>query len=445
MAIIYKTLFEVKILHEFYTSEQKGETIFDLAMQQDRLIFLQNKLAADLPSINKDLQFEIPEAARDLFRNHHVRIVPTYSGFKAGIKVKAIKQPDNSIFYQPAIALPDDTTFTISAQKRNHELESFTNGRLRRSIPAASYFTNENIPGAKTFPVLSGPVTAFNAGNTYEQGELASFGLNDIRAYFKDGGGDQWRTLNGSGFANEKDRMVVNFRFYYRFLAEDVTSATFTLKDSGGNTVRTAQVNSTKPLVRTRLDFGPKVLPDQTIDRLLSIPENAADTSILYTLNVSGSNGYTDTAQLIFVNDDLPTSEYWAMIQLKTKCANAAFNLLDAQGNLFTRKNPDSSIVPPPIFEIRVTSRFTYWRYINDKKMKFNIADYPNDFLDFTERALISKTPRPFTFSTVLFKKPDNTYHYLPHPQQIDLTRIENNQLYTDIIVPRSKLFPTVV
>jgi len=40
MAIIYKTLFEVKLLHEFYLTRKDGNTIFALPDQPARLKFL---------------------------------------------------------------------------------------------------------------------------------------------------------------------------------------------------------------------------------------------------------------------------------------------------------------------------------------------------------------------------------------------------------------------
>ena len=97
MAVIYKTLFDIKILHQFYFSEQKGETIFDQPVQADRISFIQRKLAAGLPSIDEELVFETPESLRRLYHDQRIRVIPTYSGCKVATEVIAQKLPDDTV------------------------------------------------------------------------------------------------------------------------------------------------------------------------------------------------------------------------------------------------------------------------------------------------------------------------------------------------------------
>lgn len=434
--MIYKTLLHVKLLHEYFLSGQKGETIFAIPAQADRMNYLMNNMALDQPSASNLLDFIIPDAFKKDYQDQHIRILPTYSGFKVAIEVNATVLPDNTTVYTPKIPLDADFSITVLAQKKSSGIDSVTNTRIGKTTPAIYYFTNEDLPAAKIFPQCCNPVAAFDAGKTYEQGELAFYGANDIRSFYSDGGGPQWRNISGSGFVNEADRLLVSPRFYYSFpTGANITDADFELVSIGGTSLKTFSVQSTQAISRTLIDFS--ALPLNTI-------ADTPDPSLLYKLNVNGSGGYSESLNLLFVPESINLTDQWALMQFKVSVNNVAFDLLDSSGRLIRRKNPDGTWVEAPIFELPVTSRLTYWRYINDKKLKFNNADFPSDFLDFTDRVLTSKTPRPATYPATLFKKADNTWHYLPNPLPDELIRVEQNRLFTDIIVPKSKLFPVV-
>lgn len=431
--MIYKTLFHVKLLHEYFLSEQKGETIFAIPAQADRMDFLMNKMALDQPSVSNFLQFEFPEEQAPLYKDQHIRVLPTYSGCKVAVEVNAARLPDNSIVYTPKVPLQDDINISILARLTNPAFNTFTNTRIGRSTPAIYYFSNENISAAKTFPRCCNPVAAFDAGKIYEQGELASFGANDIRAFYSDGGGPQWRPVSGPGFVNEADRLLVSQRFWYNFPPDaNITDAEFELVDFNAVSLKTISLQSINPFYRAFLDFS-----------ALDLETILNNETPVYTLNVNASGGYSESLNLVFAPETMDLTNHWALMQFKASVASAGFDLLDASGRLIRRKNPDGSWVEAPIFELPITSRLTYWRYINDRKQKFNNADFPSDFLDFSDHALVSKAPRPSTYPATLFKKADNTWHYLPNPLPDGLVRIENRQLFTDIIVPKSKLFPT--
>src|SRR4051812_45513931 len=108
MALIYKTLFEVKLLHEYYLTEKDGTTIFEKVLLQDRMNFLNNKYSFDLPSISDDMEFEIPEEAKEVFAGHRMRLLKSYSGFKVVIGVTKSIRADGSIEYRPLVSLKDD-------------------------------------------------------------------------------------------------------------------------------------------------------------------------------------------------------------------------------------------------------------------------------------------------------------------------------------------------
>ncbi len=61
MAVIYKTLFEVKLMHEFFLTDKNGDPVFALPDQKDRINMLMNEFTSDRKSINADLLFKFPD------------------------------------------------------------------------------------------------------------------------------------------------------------------------------------------------------------------------------------------------------------------------------------------------------------------------------------------------------------------------------------------------
>ena len=117
---IYKILCEVKWLHEYYLTHDKGETIFEKPAQPDRLDFLFGRFVKDLPSIHEDLQF-LEHPLNKTFRNYHIKVLPSYSGFKLAVKCKKEKLGDGTVVYSPIIPLPDQLCLRVMIrEKKRH-------------------------------------------------------------------------------------------------------------------------------------------------------------------------------------------------------------------------------------------------------------------------------------------------------------------------------------
>jgi len=445
MSVIYKILFEVRVLHEYYLTQANGDSIFNIANQNDRIAFIENRFLQDDRSINSELSFSLPDSLKTIFDNYHLRLLPVYSGCKVAIEVKRQTFGDGTVVYKPKVALPADLNILLGLTKVNESPDGFTNSKLRKASNAAYYLSNENIPGIKTFPSLSNPISPFNASAVYEQGEPALFGPNDIREFYVDkDGNNQFLNVAGTGFVNENDRNLFPLSFFYTFTpTENVTEANVVVKNKDGNPIVISrdqygiaksllQFKSNRPLTKIRLDFSRS--------DAASLPRTAISDNLVYSLEITDNNSITRKTPVVFYDEGLARQNNWALINIKPAVTNAAFNLLDGTGFLITRINPDTTIAPPPIFEIRVKSRLSYWRYIHDKKKKLK-----NDHLDFLFEQgdnLVSLVPRPLTYSFTLFKKPDNSLHYLPNPQPFDTLRVEGDKVYADIVVPESNLFP---
>src|ERR1043165_4516206 len=99
-SLIYKTLFEVKLMHEFFLTDQTGKTVFSLLDQEERKRVLLDEYARDNDSINQDLSFEIPRELKQQYEHLNLRLLPTYSGFKLAVRVKQVLLPDNALVYE---------------------------------------------------------------------------------------------------------------------------------------------------------------------------------------------------------------------------------------------------------------------------------------------------------------------------------------------------------
>jgi hypothetical protein len=446
MGTIYKILFEVKLLHEYYFTNATGESIFDLNVQADRINFLREKYISNRQSINSDIAYSIPTAFENLYRNHRVKLLTSYSGFKIAIEVKAIKMPDGTTTYLPKFPLPDYVNIAVLLLRKNNLSDSFTNKNFNSPLNGKYYFTNENLSGIKSFPYLTTDINLFDPAINYEQGALVKFATNDYRSFYRDDSNIvNWLSFTGKGFANENDRMLVNTNFSYTFPAgANVTVATLTLKDANGSTIKNKEgnvisvfnVSDPAGLSKINLAIDPA--------SVLTIPNIIANEKCQYTLEVNGNNGYGKIHSLFFMSAEIEAMESIGVINIQPKVTNAAFNLLDNNGKLFTIKQANGTINPAaPIFEINFKSRQTFWRYSNSKKKPIQSGLHA-DFLLPKNGTLITKTPRTLTYIPTLFKKPNNTLYYLPNPDSYAAIINENGKIYSDINVRESDLFPII-
>ena len=436
MDIIYKIVCEVKWMHEYYLTSEKGDTVFDLATQGDRMAFLYQQFVQDAETINSNLEFVIPESQQAIYKNGKLKIIPSYSGFKLAVKCNKKILPDGTTVYEPVVPLPPDTGIPVMIQEKN-SIGSFSNSLLKQPFNAAWYFSNQDFPPAKTFPFLSNTVPAFDGAATYEQGEIALFGANDVRAFLNNGAIDPWLKLKGTGYINESDKWLVPLAFSYAFAAADnITNALFILKDAGATEVKRITVSGSHPLKSVWLNFH------TDNDSIITLPGKLPGANNIYRMEVTGSNGYQKTFSLLFADDTMSISGYAGLINLAPNPANAAFDLVDSNGYLFTRILPDATRQPPPVFELWMKSRLVFWQYSNNKQKKIKLTLDTQDVLADNSGVLVTKNPLSLTHSPVLVKKPDNSFQYLPNPMPGELVKTSGSKHLVNILVPESKMFP---
>src|SRR6476620_5932731 len=170
--VIYRTLFEVNLLHEYFLTRTDGSVIFDKNPAQ-RKQFLEEEFAANRSSINDVLSFEFPESMKAVNESAFLLIIPTYSGCRVVAKVIPFKQPGGEVFYKPLSSLAANRNIFIQI-KRKGPFDEFTAGRLYRPYQSIYYFTNNDFLTPRSFPYLTNSVPAFDSGFAYEQGELSA-------------------------------------------------------------------------------------------------------------------------------------------------------------------------------------------------------------------------------------------------------------------------------
>ena len=429
MSRLYQPLVELRILHEYYLTDSNGDTIFDQPTADAQQQFLLNKLKENRPSINDDLHYIFPSSQQSILAGCQLRLIPRYSGFTVMIAVTESVLPSGDTAYSPVIPLPGDLLINILLNRKSSGLDAITNSRINKAMPSVYYFTNQDIPVAKQFPFLTTQAPASGLQDAYEQGELTLGGSNIWQAFFVDGTGNpQWQTLNAGNFVTENDRNLLPSIFNYSFLnAGHITTANFELKDGGGTTLWTLQ----RPISSSR----EKVLID-----LRSVAGLQPFTS--YTLKASGDNGFSATHHISFADSNMLEQDTWGLISLKPSLSNNDYTLIDNQGLLRTRRLASGDTVPPPVFEIRLKSRFTFWRYRNNKQLKIKKNPVLDPYLSYDtgKGILTSINMRNASYVQTEFKTVSGS-KYIPNPVSYDNIQIENGRIYTDIIVPRSDLF----
>lgn len=428
MTTIYKILFEVRLLHEFYLTKSDGTSIFGAAGAPARDAFLQDFYDRTQRSINSDIDYRIPISAAGLYKDHRLKLVPTYSGFK--IAAEVLKTTDSGkIAFKPLSPLPTGLNIPILLVRTNNDFDSYTNRRFNPPFDGIYYISNGNSAGPKVFPFLTNTVPTRIAGTTYEQGELSQSG-GVVNAFYVDKDGNpQFAPITGKSFLTEADRILVYPSFYYYFTPVDnVKSASFTLKDKDNTTIYTYNVRDTNPLQSVQIRLDPR--------KLKALPASVTESAALYSLSVTGDGGYNKSYKLFFLRETLENEEAWGMINIYSQPGDPAFNCIDNKGLLLTRLNTDNTIaIAPPVFEVCIKSRYSFWRYINDQGQK--LKDSHAGALGPIGNNLVSLSPQPHTYSPISVGGAK-----LPNPKLFYSIKPEGRQIFADIIVPESDIFP---
>lgn len=435
---LYKILFEVLFLHEYYLTDPDQRSVFDAANINDAGAFLDKRWQQGQPSTLDGVLVRMAAASHPVFARQQLRLVPGYSRLQVVARVDAKRRADGSVTYKPVVPLNNAVSLVLLLEDQGATLSEISNGRMQRNIDGTYFFSNAAVSGNKTYPSLSNPIAAKLAAYDYEQGELVKDG-NAVKAYYFDGQESQFAAIAGDGFVNESDRILTGTSFVYRFMPTDaVTNASFALLDASGKVLRTITAKASVPLREVALNFSQDV----------AITTADGGDVIVYTLRVTGTGNYARSLPLVFYGNADELGSAWGVVNIRVGAADDVFGLVDAEGNLRTRVRPDGTVVSPPSFQLRVKSLFRFRKYVNQTGLGLTApAGGPGAFLQQSGNGLTTRMPVPLTYLPYFFSTNPSaaspSWVYLPAPLRGGVTEFTNKQFFSVVRVPESKLFPT--
>lgn len=390
--IAYQRLFEVRILHEYYLLGPGVLTYFDLP-KTDRDTIFKNRVLWNQYHLRDDLQIEPDEKTQTLLNGLKWRFLQTTAGFAVAASAVPFQLSGGSPANKPAIAPASGTQLLFYIRARNPFFQNFTALPLRRKTPQPIYYFNNSalsVDGAD-FASLSAAATPILAGKPYEMGELALVGGVLKEALQNTDGNNtttHWRDLPGNGYVNESDRICLPKTFNYLFAASDnVQSVTFTLEKPDGTPLPPLTIagDGVRPLTDVAVRFTP-LPPDGFYQLKIDTGAAQQNTDVFLT------DAYDPTAL--------------GIVHLNLDETDLTYRILGAEGEI-RNQNPDPAGKPiPPVFEIRLRSRRTIWRYLsyfNNRRIKPNgLANYLKQEGD----TAITLAPQPFTLLPVGVSSP---------------------------------------
>ena len=426
--VVYKRLFEVRILHDYYLSKPDLTSLYALSTA-DQLNFLNDRLTTGQYDVRQYLDVMPAEATRTFMRNHHIRMTALPSGFLVGMEVTPQITNTGEEEYLPVIPVSPDLHLTFHLKAQTTRFSTFTNLKMRRADPAHYYFSNTNEDGLKVYPSLSRPVAPFRLGTTYETGELAVV-KNELQEAQQETASLKtsfWKPVGGSGFANEQDRLLLPKRYAFTFF-QPMSNLVATLRQADGSAVKNISFGAAAAS-RIYLDF------QQTVS---GVGEAVADIPDgLYQLELTSDNG--SETRSVYLSDEAYQRADAALITIDAGVTDPAFRVVNDDGTLITRRKANGTLQPHPVYEIRFKRRSTYWRYRSDSGVPLATTAQTSSFLSEQDGHLITQEPRPLTrfFTAFAFDDPNtdtNESIYLPNPTG-GMVRQEAKKLISDIYV----------
>ena len=445
--ILYRRLFEVRILHGYYLDghvlDNENPVFFQEYPPEKQTDILNDRYA-----ISSDLEVIPTKSTEDLMRRMQMRWRATTTGFFAGIE--ALSKGAGK--FVPKVPIPEGTTWTFLLRVRNPGFYNITNHVLRSTLPGRYLFTNRNDAvftkrdnkdfKKQNLPSLSVPPGAFDASRSWEMGELA---IISKKLKIARDGNETFELLTDHQWANSNDRVALPKSFRYRFDPKwtDIKEATFTLSKLDNTELTKIKFEfkeGTPGEVPLNFSFLPKTAGE---DRPQPLPDG------FYYLQVASQAGVLEK-RWVNLRSDIPEGEpIFGLVDIVYQSAQTDdFRLLDAEQLLRLHASPTNpnQFVPTP-FEIRLLRRETYWRYFVDNIITPNSdpAKFLNPELEYkngTERKNIAtKAPRPLIRARTRLSADKNQLVFLPIPDNATLNYDhDSKQYFTDLFLQTIKL-----
>ena len=226
--IVFKRLFEVQILHDYYLTSTDGTSFF-AKNEAEKADHIRQKLIHNLYDTRKYFSIMPTEIGSRHLSEYKLLWAPTALGFIVGTEV-VIEQQAGSILYKPKTAFDEELKLSFSIRPRLPFFEAITNLSFHTALPAKYYWTNKDkeefdenaVPNYKSLPI-SEKVRTHQPGSSYEMGDLVEFGGTVKEALQKTDGAtaSHWENTEDKRFVTEADRVLLPHKFRYPLKKRD--------------------------------------------------------------------------------------------------------------------------------------------------------------------------------------------------------------------------------
>ncbi|MDO6818897.1 hypothetical protein [Zobellia sp. 1_MG-2023] len=434
--IIFKKLFEVQILHDYFLTTTDGTSFFE-RNKAEKEELLTKKLAHSIYDVREFVRITPIQDTMQAMNEYNILFTKTPLGFIVGIEVIA-EDLAGATIYKPRLKVPASINLSFSMLPLISSFKTITNTGFRSPFPAIHYFTNKcrleldelTIPIYKSLQ-LTNKFMPHQPGMDHEMGALIDFGGTLKEALQRTDGTDSshWEDVEDRGIVSDSDRNLLPHNFNYSLKKEDaVTDINFVLEDATATVVKTITKSSAEALENVALNFT-KI--DETDTTSAAIPSGN------YILKVTANAG-PEIVFPIHLNDMLYDDGEFDIIDLRFDEPDSPYSLLDAGGFLKTRISAADVLIPHPIFELRFQNRRTYWRYNSESLFTAaEITDTSAHLVPETvaNKKLVSIKPKALTEAFVPFI--NGTSQVLPHPK-ISSLRVEKEKIFSEIFINQS-------
>lgn len=374
-SLLYKSLFEVNIMHHFFLN--KGEQEWDKMSQEDK----------DRMESKSDIReiFDITptQESTKALSSHNCIFKKTSTGILVGIKAK----PDelNPGKFNSFVPLADNLTFRFLVKLKDLNFMNYTALPLQGTRDKIFVFSNSLNITSNTFPSLSAIPPVFKLGNTYMPGDMLSDNANNptklFTALIKTDNNPtlsaDWLTENGNLttpliYVNVNDSYpVANGFFTYTMKVKDAKPIA-TLKNSSGFTIQ------------PKMEVLPGDFYTLQID-LLKYPQG------IYSVHIDSDDPAYHDDVTFYLLQGIETP--FALIEIKVKSKQSAYDLF-SQGNLLS-----------PTYEIRFRNRRTHWRYLGKLFDPPYVLENPLPLTRYGNIEIM-KPPEPEDTKTIMLPNP---------------------------------------
>lgn len=365
IGINYKRLVEIHILQEYFLRAQDEVDVF--GMDQAALeATIAEKIKRQKYNVHNELAIEASPATQSLLERQNIRLLQSPLGFYLAIQVSELAGEEGLMQYNPYLPLQgtEDLIFTLQPQRLNN-FKSFTQQRLDRRLPAIYYFSNlpENelsFPADKIAPSLALAILSEDDLPQAEilMGELALRNEKIQEAIVNNPLGDtDWQDIDGESLVNERDRRLLPEVFFYRFFASDqVNQFKHVLTNKVGDIISESYTSQAKTFGRIRVDLRPSAEDGEPLSL------NPGQYVLELTAWHDNTEQWTSKRELI-INNEWYDAKAWGVLHLQSSSGNDSFDLLRPDNILVTEKVNGKTTVSHPVFELRLRSRLSWWRY----------------------------------------------------------------------------------